>query len=98
MEISKLKDGTKLTVTVKGRLDTITSKDLEAAMKDELNGIKDLIFDLSAVDYISSSGLRLFLVYSKTLGGKDHLFINGANAIIKEIFSATAFSNFATIS
>lgn len=97
MDIVKKKEGTKLIVEVKGRIDTLTSKELEKALVDEIPTLKDISFDLSQVDYISSAGLRLFLVYSKALGGKEHIVISGANAVIKEIFGATAFSNFATI-
>jgi anti-sigma B factor antagonist len=97
MEIEKKKDGTKLEVRLSGRLDTLTSKDLESSLKEEIPAVKEMTVDLKKVDYISSAGLRLFLTYSKALGGKEHVVIRNANSVIKEIFAATAFSNFVTI-
>jgi anti-sigma B factor antagonist len=97
MEITKKANKSCLEVSLEGRLDTVTSKDLEASLKDEISKFKDIHFDLSKMDYLSSAGLRLLLAYSKALGGKEHVVIVGANAVIKEIFAATAFSNFVTI-
>lgn len=97
MEVSKKIVGSSLEVSLKGRLDTMTSKDLEASLKDEISKVKDIHFDLKNMDYLSSAGLRLLLTYSKALGGKEHVVIAGANAVVKEIFAATAFSNFVTI-
>jgi anti-sigma B factor antagonist len=97
MEITKKVEGSNLQVALEGRLDTMTSKDLEASLKDEISKVKDVHFDLSKMDYLSSAGLRLLLTYSKALGGKKHVVISGANAVVKEIFAATAFNNFVTI-
>lgn len=97
MEITKKVEGSNLQVALEGRLDTMTSKDLEASLKDEISKVKDVHFDLSKMDYLSSAGLRLLLTYSKALGGKEHVVIIGANAVVKEIFAATAFNNFVTI-
>ncbi|MFA6861884.1 MAG: STAS domain-containing protein [Bacilli bacterium] len=97
MEINKSKEGTKLLVTLKGRLDTVTSHDLDASLKDEIPTIKDLEFEFKDLDYLSSAGLRLLLSYSKALGGKDHVVVLHPNDVLKDIFSITAFTNFVTV-
>lgn len=48
---------------VSGRADSATSDDLEEAVKAQLQkGKAQLIFDLSNLDYASSSGLRVFVM------------------------------------
>ena len=53
MKISKALNGSALTVSVEGRLDTTTAPELEAVIKNELAGVTDLSFDFAKLDYIS---------------------------------------------
>ena len=46
MNISKEKKGTDLTIALEGRLDTSTAPQLESELRDALNGIENLVFDL----------------------------------------------------
>ena len=48
MEINKNLEGAKLTLAPVGRVDTITSPELEAAV--QLDGVEELVFDLANVD------------------------------------------------
>lgn len=50
-----------LRVKVAGRLDAQTAPTLESAMREKLDGIIDITFDLSELVYISSAGLRILL-------------------------------------
>ena len=47
--INKKQDGEKLTVQMAGRLDTQTAPQLEAELKEGLDGVKELVFDLKEV-------------------------------------------------
>ena len=47
MTINRKKDGAVLMLAVEGRLDTITAPELEAALREELDGVEELIFDFS---------------------------------------------------
>lgn len=61
-------------------------------------GNPDIELDCSELEYISSSGLRLFLTLQKSVnarGGK--LVIKNMNSQIKEIFNMTGFSRIMTI-
>ncbi len=93
MEIKKNIEGTKLTLAPIGRVDTITSPELEAAV--QLDGVEELVFDLSQVDYISSAGLRVLLASQKKMAGKS-MKILGARPAVKEVFDITGFSDIFT--
>lgn len=93
MEIKKTLEGNKLTLAPIGRVDTITSPELEAAV--QLDGIEELKFDLSEVDYISSAGLRVLLASQKKMAGKK-MVIAGSRPAVKEVFDITGFSDIFT--
>ncbi len=101
MEIKKTVEANTVKLSLSGRLDTITSGQLN----DELETVffqkeaGDLLFDFSQLDYISSSGLRVLLTAQKkvnSLGTK--MKIVGANDTIKEIFEATGFTEIMDVS
>jgi anti-anti-sigma factor len=93
MEIN-ITDGTQTVITVIGRLDTVNAPDFEKAIAPVLAGeMKEVVLDCTALDYISSSGLRLFLVLLKAVNAKQgQLCLKGMKPEIKEIFDMTGFS------
>ena len=97
MTINKTKNGGELVLAPVGRLDTVTAPELEALVKSELDGVTDLVFDFSALDYISSAGLRVLLSSQKAMAAKGKMVIRGANETINEIFEVTGFSDILTI-
>jgi anti-anti-sigma factor len=57
-----------VTVKLTGSLDTATAPELERQLAPVLAGsIKDLVFDLAQLKFISSAGLRVFSATRKTL-------------------------------
>ena len=93
MEIKKTVEGAKLTLAPVGRVDTLTSPELEAVIV--LDGVEELVFDLGAVDYISSAGLRVLLSAQKKMAGKSMVIANSKPAV-KEVFDITGFSDIFT--
>jgi len=91
MNIKKTQNGNKLTVALEGRLDTVSSPELEADLKNSLDGITDLVFDISELEYISSAGLRVLLSTQKIMNKQGEMSITGANEAIMEIFDVTGF-------
>jgi anti-anti-sigma factor len=81
-------------VTIQGRLDTLNAVDFEKAIAPILAGnMKAVVINCEALDYISSSGLRLFLTLQKTSNAKlGQLILKGMKPDIKEIFDMTGFS------
>ncbi len=76
-----------------GRLDTAAAakfaNDMEVLMN---NADKHIILDCSALEFISSSGLRLFLSLRKeaTAKGGD-ITIKGVTPDVKQVFTITGF-------
>lgn len=96
MTIMKNKDGGRLTVKLSGRLDTTTSPQLEQALL--LDGIQELVFDLSDLQYLASAGLRVLLRTQKKMNArKGAMIVKNANETILEVFEMTGFSHVLTI-
>ena len=97
MTIEKNLNGTELTVTIVGRLDTTTAPQLEAEFKQNLSGVEKLILNFSALEYISSAGLRVLLAAQKTMNKQGEMIIKNVNETINEIFEVTGFIDILTI-
>ena len=97
MTINKKSEGEKLTLTLSGRLDTNTSPALEAELKHSVDGVKELIFDFSDVEYISSAGLRILLAAQKVMNRQGSMKLTGVSADVMEVFEITGFSDILTI-
>ena len=69
LKVEKQKDNDKLICKLSGWLDPNTSPDL--LCKVDLTGIKFLIFDMSNVEYVFSSGIRIMLIFQKMLEEND---------------------------
>lgn len=95
MHIKKDKIGIFSVLKIKGRIDTVHSGDLEKEVNQLFDsGEKHLIFNCEGMNYISSSGLRVFLVAqkkAKAINGKLHLC--NMQPAIQEIFRISGFSN-----
>lgn len=98
MEIIKTLEGEKLLVKLVGRLDSVTAPELEESLKGELESIKEVEFDFSDLEYISSAGLRILLSTQRTMSKQDgEMSVGGCNDTILEIFEVTGFSDIFTI-
>jgi len=86
-------------VQVNGRIDTTNYNEFENAMNDLFEKhIRHILLDCSSLDYISSSGLRVFLTAQKhliTINGSFSLF--ALQPMIQEIFSISGFQSIFSI-
>ncbi len=97
MTITQQKNGTTLTLAPEGRLDTMTSPELEAVLQKSLDGVESLVLDFSGLNYISSAGLRVLLSAHKAMSAKGGMKVCHVNETIREIFEVTGFSDILTI-
>lgn len=91
MTITKNQKADKLTVALQGRLDTVTSPQLEAELRASVNGVKELTFDLEKLDYVSSAGLRVLLAAQKVMNRQGNMKVLNVKPEIMEIFDVTGF-------
>ena len=92
MDIEKSFDDNDLTVNVEGRIDTITSQELESSLNEEIENITSLTLDFTKLEYISSAGLRVLIATQKKLNQNDiPMTITNVNETIKEIFRMSGF-------
>ena len=91
MDIAKKVEGSTLTVTVTGQLDTVTAPQLESELS--LDEVEELVFDLSGVAYISSAGLRVLLSAYKTMAKKRGMKIIGSQPAVLEVFKITGLAS-----
>ena len=97
MNITKIVDENGLTVALDGRLDTITSPELETALKGAIEGVSELVMDFEKLDYISSAGLRVLLATQKQMNKQGTMRVCHVNETIMEIFDVTGFSDILNI-
>ena len=97
MTINKQQNGNALTLALEGRLDTVTSPELEAVLKASLDGADSLTLDFAKLDYISSAGLRVLLSAHKAMSAKGGMKVTNVNEIVREVFDVTGFADILTI-
>ena len=97
LKIDKTENGTKTIFKLEGKLDTITAPELEKELEDSLDGVEELIFDFTGIEYISSAGLRVILNTQQQMLGQGEMKLVGVNEIIMDIFEVTGFVDILTI-
>ena len=91
MNIVKNQTGANLTIALEGRLDTVTAPQLENELHTSLDGVKELVFDLKDLSYISSAGLRVLLSAQKIMNKQGDMSIRNVCPAVMEIFEVTGF-------
>ena len=92
MTIDKKLENGILTLAVSGRLDTNTSPELEAEAKAE--GVTEIVFDFSTLDYISSAGLRVLMTAHKAMASSGgSMKVLHPNAMVKGVFDITGLGD-----
>ena len=97
MKINNQKEGTQLVIALEGRLDTTSAPQLDEAVKASIAGVENLVMDFTALEYISSAGLRVLLSTQKVMNKQGKMVIRNANDVVKEVFDMTGFSDILTL-
>lgn len=99
MEITTRDHGDARIVAIAGKLDSVTSPKAQQTFDGILAaGARKLAVDFSALDYISSAGLRVLLGVAKQLsarGGALRTF--GLNETVREVFDISGFSTILSV-
>ena len=97
LDIKKSADNGKIVLSLEGRLDTITSPDLERELMGIIPDAKELVLDFKKLDYLSSAGLRVLLAAQKAIAGGGTMKLIHVNQAVKEVFEVTGFADILTV-
>jgi anti-anti-sigma factor len=94
MEIMQEKQNEIIILELKGRLDTLSSTELEKKLSDLIaENEHKLVLDFSQLDFISSSGLRVLLAAGKQLkNAHGKMVLCALNDHVKEVFDVAGFT------
>jgi anti-anti-sigma factor len=94
LEVTSYNKGPVLVATLTGRVDSSGSKELEAQLLVLIDANQaDVVLDCSGIAYISSAGLRIFLMAAKktkSLNGRIRL--SGLQEPVQDVFEISGFT------
>ena len=91
MDINMERKDKELTVSLDGRLDTLSAPELEDRLESGLDGVETLVFDLEKLSYISSAGLRVLLSSMKVMDEQGSMKVRNVSPEVMDIFEVTGF-------
>ena len=93
MNISIEKNNDSTVMKISGRLDTTTAPELEKAINDEGEVLKNLVLDFNGVNYISSAGLRVLLTAQKKMNMQGSMELINVCEDVMDILEMTGFAD-----
>lgn len=98
MQCVEIKNENSITLDVAGRIDAMSSPELQNKILLCLQKMSILEVNFEKVEYISSAGLRVLLLGHKTAASKGgKMTILNVNSIVGEILRTTGFDKFLNI-
>jgi anti-anti-sigma factor len=80
-------------VRLEGNFDTTTASAVQTHLDALIDaGASSIVADLTAVDFVSSAGLRVLLATAKKLRPDGAIRLFGLNASVREVFDVSGFS------
>jgi len=95
MDISEDRKADAVILALSGKLDATTAKTFEDKILGVINsGAQRLVVDLSQLEYVSSSGLRVLLLAAKRLQGTDgKIVLCALKDHVRQVFDLPGFSS-----
>ena len=97
MTFERSNNGSVLKVELDGELDAVNAPELEQRLRREIPGVKELIFDLKELEYVSSAGLRVFLCMQKIMFSQGTMEICNVSESVRDIFHVSGFTKLLNI-
>jgi anti-anti-sigma factor len=102
MELTPKRFADTVVVSPAGRIDQSSAEAFQAALAPHLQrcaaGQDRLVLDLSALEYISSAGLRILMLAARQCKAqKGVLILTGLQPLVREIFEISKFTMVFTI-
>lgn len=97
MTIKIKKNNQETVIEIVGRLDTITAPALDKTINEDMGEVKNLVLDLTGMEYISSAGLRVLLAAQKKMQKIGSMKVTSVREEVMEVFDMTGFTDILTI-
>ena len=97
LKLETKKEGSEMTITLGGRLDTNSAPELEDFIETSLTGVEKLIFDMQELKYISSAGLRAMLTALQIMEDQGSMVVKNVCREVMDVFEITGFIDDLTI-
>ena len=98
MIITATRDEGTITLALDGRLDTSSSPQFHEALTAAFEEAGQVTIDLANLAYVSSAGLRVFLMGQKAAQAKNwSMTVSHVPESVMEVFDMTGFSDLLTI-
>ena len=92
MNVETRVENNTLFIDLDGRLDTITSQQLGELLPNEKRRNLDIDFNFEKLEYISSAGLRILVLFRKEAQATNNkMVIRNINDVVREVFTVTGF-------
>ena len=89
ININMTKNDKELIVALEGRLDTLTSPELDERLEEAIEGVEKLVFDLAGLQYISSAGLRVLVGAAQTMDDQGEMIVRNVTPPVMDVFKVT---------
>jgi anti-sigma B factor antagonist len=93
MTVTTNKEGSKLTVTPEGKLGTTSSPEFEKAIKNNIDGVTELVFDFGKLEYMASAGIRVLLSAAKVMKKQGSMRIINVTEPVMDVFIFTGMAD-----
>ena len=82
-----------LVMEMNGELNTVAAQDLQEEIESlQKDMVKPMLIDVTRLNYISSTGLRIFMIIKKTANANGRtVTLKGLNDIVEKVFKMTGF-------
>lgn len=85
------------TLVIEGRLDTLTAPQLEKEINTASESAENILLDMTALEYISSAGLRVLLSAQKKISKSGSMKLTGVSDAVMDVLEMTGFADILNI-
>ena len=93
MNVTTKLEGEKLTVFCEGKLGTTSAPELESAVRTNINGVSELVFDFGKIEYLASAGLRVLMSAAKVMKKQGSMKIVKVTPAVMDVFTFTGMAD-----
>ena len=89
LSIEKSMNGNEMVIVLEGRLDTLTSPQLEKAIGEDIEKADSIVMDMGKLEYISSAGLRVITAVDIEMLKKNGLVLKDVTQDVMDVLELT---------